>query len=179
VIKLTSFKENLPERIYRLLRDAERLNAVNNSGMIDSDPELVFDKVASTVALILKVPVAQVTFMDEHRQWLKSSVGFDAQELPTETSFCSYTLENTNNPTVALDATKDERFADNPFVKDTPNVRFYAGFPIEFQGQAIGTICAYDMQPHDKLTTEQSKVLVQLSREVTDILEKRAQTNTA
>lgn len=168
---MTKTNSNLPLRIYELLRDAERLHAVDATGMMDTPPEDVFDRITSTVSLVLNAPVAQITFMDEHRQWLKSSIGFEAQELPTETSFCAYTLENSDVPTVSLDATKDPRFASNPFVIDGPQIRFYAGFPIKFNGQNVGTICAYDMEPHEELTPEQNEVLIKLSREVSDLLE--------
>ena len=171
---MTTENNELPLRIHKLLQDAQRLKAVADSKVMDTAPEENFDRIASTVSLVLQTPVAKITFLDEHRQWLKGSVGFDVPEVPTNISMCSYTLEDNDAPTVALDAAKDARFAENPFVKNSPNVRFYAGFPIQFRGESIGVICAYDMQPHSALTDEQNEVLVKLSQEVSDILETKA-----
>jgi diguanylate cyclase (GGDEF)-like protein len=46
------------------------------------------------------------------------------------------------------DTLQDARFADNPFVKDSPHVRFYAGCPLSFSGDLkMGTLCLIDDKP--------------------------------
>jgi serine phosphatase RsbU (regulator of sigma subunit) len=49
---------------------------------------------------------------------------------------------------VVEDATSDERFAANPYVTGDPNVRFYAGQPLEAPGgERLGTLCILDDRP--------------------------------
>lgn len=34
-----------------------------------------------------------------------------------------------------------------PVVTDAPHIRFYAGVPLMYRGQAIGTLCVFDIKP--------------------------------
>ena len=49
---------------------------------------------------------------------------------------------------VVPDATKDDRFKENPLVTASPNVRFYAGAPLVMhEGFRIGTLCVVSDEP--------------------------------
>lgn len=74
---------------------------------------------------------------------------------------------------VVQDATCDPRFANNPFVRGDPYIRFYAGAPlVTANGYALGTVCVVDRQPH-QLSPEQVEMLRVLSRHVVQHLEIR------
>lgn len=68
------------------------------------------------------------------------------------------------------DASKDPRFASNPWVTDAPAIRFYAGAPIvTANGEALGAVCVIDQQPRqldvhalDSLHCLARQVMVQL-----------------
>jgi len=61
------------------------------------------------------------------------------------------------------DATKDERFADNPLVLNEPNVRFYAGCPLRYlNGSRLGTLCIIDRKPRS-LSEEDLQTLKDLA----------------
>jgi PAS domain S-box-containing protein len=73
------------------------------------------------------------------------------------------------------DATKDSRFEENELVTGSPNIRFYAGYPlIDQQGYALGTLCVIDRAPKT-LTDQQKKALRLLSEEVISLITERRQ----
>jgi signal transduction histidine kinase len=78
-----------------------------------------------------------------------------------------------NDLFIVPDATKDERFADNPLVTGEPNIQFYAGAPLASPaGYNMGTICVIDTQPR-QLTPLQQKALTTISHQITRLLELR------
>lgn len=91
---------------------------------------------------------AYVTVIDRDVQWFASGADDDPQ-LATEraSAFCDHTIRRAE-PMIVADATKDPRFANNPFVVPSGGVRFYAGFPIESaDGHRIGALCVTDPSP--------------------------------
>ena len=67
---------------------------------------------------------------------------------------------------VIPDATKDERFCDNPVVTGPANVRFYAGAPLKTpEGSIVGTFCLVDFEPRPPLTPQQTRRLEAFAQE--------------
>jgi sigma-B regulation protein RsbU (phosphoserine phosphatase) len=124
-----------------------RLDALYELRLLDTPQEDRFDAIAQLAASIFNVPVAFVSFIDHHRQWFKAKVGFDLCETSRDYSFCSYAILQ-DQPLIIPDATRDQRFADNPFVKNEPFLRFYAGESLKAAGgERIGTLCIADVKP--------------------------------
>jgi signal transduction histidine kinase len=65
-----------------------------------------------------------------------------------------------NEPLVVLDTEKDARFSDNPLVTGPPHVGFYAGTPLEIEGQNIGTLCIFDSNARQRFDEEEKACLV-------------------
>jgi serine phosphatase RsbU (regulator of sigma subunit) len=48
------------------------------------------------------------------------------------------------------DASTDTRFSENPLVTGDPNIRFYAGYPLEGPGgERLGALCVFDPSPRE------------------------------
>jgi hypothetical protein len=127
--------------------EAQRLEAVRALKLLDTPPEERFDRITRLAARILGVPMAFVSLIDENRQFIKSSYGFDLVEPSRDAAFCAYTILE-NKQLVVPDAKSDSRFSDNPLVTNKPNIRFYAGNPITAaDGSRVGTLGVMDRQP--------------------------------
>ncbi|MGI4791124.1 MAG: HD domain-containing phosphohydrolase [Janthinobacterium lividum] len=145
--------------------EESRLTALHSYHILDTLPEKYFDDIVRLVSQICDVPAALISLSDTDRQWFKAKVGFDRTQITREMSFCAYALEK-NDLFIVPDTALDTRFAENPLVTDSPNVRFYAGAPLLTpEGHALGTLCAIDVKPRT-LTPDQQESLVILSRHV-------------
>ncbi len=153
--------------------EAARLAALHKYDILDSAPEQVYDDVTALAAHICDMPMALITFVDDDRQWFKSSMGFTDWETPRNHAFCAYTIAH-DGPMVVENAAEDARFADYPHVKGDPELRFYAGAPLVTpDGYAVGSLCVMDSKPRT-LQSDQIQALERLSRLVVTQLELRA-----
>ncbi|MGP0565470.1 MULTISPECIES: response regulator [unclassified Nitrospina] len=152
--------------------EADRLQALFDYHVLDTDPEQQFDELTELVSKICDVPIALISLIDESRQWFKSHYGLNARETPRNVSFCGHAILQEEVFEIP-NSLEDERFADNPIVTGEPRVIFYAGAPLQTpSGHRIGTLCAIDQKPHH-LTEEQRRCLALLARQVVSQLELR------
>ena len=129
--------------------EAERLVALAETQLLDSEHEAVFDAVVALAASICGVPMAAISLIDQDRQWFKASVGLDDPETPRGDAFCTYTILDTQ-PLLVSDAHADARFRDNRLVNGAPHIRFYAGMPlVTAAGHALGALCVIDRKPRE------------------------------
>ena len=154
------------------LNEGARLDALQQYQVLDTAPEAAFDELARLAAQICQTPMASITFIDRDRQWHKSNLGIDAVEVPRDLSFCAHTVTG-NDILLVPDATRDERFSDNPAVTGEMGLRFYAGMPLVTpEGLSVGSLCVFDTKPHD-IAPEQLEALRTLGRQVIAQLELR------
>jgi GAF domain-containing protein len=152
--------------------EARRLKVLWQYEVLDTVPEEVFDELVELAAAICEAPSALISLVDESRQWFKARVGIDARETSRDVSFCGHAILQPEL-FIVPDASKDERFKDNPLVTSEPNIRFYAGAPlVSPDGHALGTLCVLDKQPRE-LKPSQLKALRVLARLVVSQLELR------
>ena len=153
--------------------EAERLKVLKGYSILDTLPEDEYDAITKIASGICNTQIALVSIIDENRQWFKSAHGVNATETPREVSFCAHSILNPNELFVINDATKDERFFDNPLTINEPNVVFYAGAPLNSsEGFPLGTLCVIDNKPK-VLTEVQKESLLLLSKQVVILLELR------
>lgn len=149
-----------------------RLSILESLNVMDTDPEKFFDEITQIASAICCTPIALVSLVDDKRQWFKSKVGLEAPETPREISFCQHAIQQEDVFEVE-NALEDDRFKENPLVLSDPNIRFYAGAPLETsEGYNIGTLCVIDREPK-KLTSNQIESLEALAQSVINQLELR------
>jgi len=156
--------------------EVQRIAALKSYAILDSLPEKSFDDLAQLAAIICETPGAMITFVDSDRLWFKSMIGFVANEVPRELSFCAHAIMD-HEVMVVEDAAKDERFAGNPLVASWPLVRFYAGSPLRTpEGEALGSVCVVSQEPRS-ITSQQKQALRLLANQVQLLLEWRRTMN--
>ncbi len=148
----------------------ERIKALWAYEVLDTPHEPVFQAITRLAAAITGSPIALISLVDKHRQWFKANWGMEERETPRDIAFCSHAIHSAELFEVP-DTFKDPRFFDNPLVLTGPNVRFYAGYPLETNtGHKIGTLCVLDRKPK-QLSQEQKNALRELSTVVMRLFE--------
>ena len=153
--------------------EEERLKVLKKYSILDSLPEEEYDAITKIASSICDTPIALVSIIDEKRQWFKSNHGMETKETHRDLAFCAHSILNPNEIFEVEDATKDERFFDNPLTTDAPNVIFYAGAPLNTsEGYPLGTLCVIDNKPK-KLNDTQKEALNLLANQVVRLFELR------
>lgn len=136
--------------------DKQRVNALHRLNMLDTGNEERFDRITRIAKQLFNVPIALVSLVDEDRQWFKSKIGMDDEEKPRDTSFCGHAILK-DDIMIVEDATRDNRFHDNPYVTSDPNIKFYLGCPLKVKNQFnVGTLCLLDSKPRQFTEAEQA-----------------------
>jgi signal transduction histidine kinase len=152
--------------------EQERLAELHRYALLDTEAEQDFDEIVAMASKICQTQVSTITLIDAHRQWHKAAVGLKDREASRDIAFCAHTILE-NDVMVITDATLDERFSDNPFVKAEQGIRFYAGMPlITPRGYKLGTLCVIDDKPKT-LSDEQLFSLRILAKQVVKQFELR------
>ena len=146
--------------------EATRQAALDSLKIVDTPPEERFDRITRLAKQLFGVETAAISLIDRDRDWLKSSTGVNAlDEIGLEIqgalrsdSFCDITIREPKIMTVA-DASLDPRFHNNPYVTGDPNIRFYAGYPLEASnGELVGALCIFDPLP--RVFTQSEELLL-------------------
>lgn len=143
-----------------------------------------FERIAHLVKLVFNTKFVYVNLVgSEQTDIAASSIGSQCDKIEKlgpiealrtrECSMCAHAiLQPSDEPLVVLDAQKDWRFAGNPLVRGTPNIRFYAGCPLRTSdGNNLGSLCLVDDKPWKEFTPRQRHTLKEFSRVVMRELE--------
>ncbi|MFT4585291.1 MAG: GAF domain-containing protein [Gammaproteobacteria bacterium] len=117
-----------------------------------------------------------MSIIDDPRQWFKSKLGVDINQIDREHAFCAHAIGQ-QDTLVINNAQDDLRFVENPLVTGPPGIRFYAGAPLQTStGAVLGTLCVIDTVSRE-ITPTQKANLEALARQVMAHLELRLQTS--
>ncbi|OAD92850.1 ATPase [Aequorivita soesokkakensis] len=156
--------------------EKERIAELKKYNLLDTLSENDFDNITSLIAVICEVPVSLITLLDTDRNFFKSHFGLDFNQSPRNISFCGHAILQDEELFIVEDATKDERFKNNPLIYDN-NAIFYAGVPlINPKGFKLGTLCIFDEKPR-QLTEIQIVTLKALAKQVINLFELRKKNN--
>lgn len=124
-----------------------RLAAVLATQQLGTAAEERFDRITRIACKIFNVPISVIDLVGEHLVWIKSAVGIDIFEGNTQTAYCTFTLLMEGREVCHIpDAREDPRLIDNPYRESCV---FYAGVPLYFHGEKVGSLCIVDSVPRD------------------------------
>lgn len=153
--------------------EAERLAALVNYGILDTDFEDAYDCITRLAARMFDAPISLISLIDQKRQWFKSAYGLTARETARDHAFCAHAIQQAD-VYVVPDAKQSTLFKDNPLVTGDPHVTFYAGAPlINSDGYALGTVCIIDRKPRAGLGTREQMLLQDFAKLVIIMMEQR------
>ncbi len=155
--------------------EKERLAALAEYGLGSDRPLPSLDTVVRIAAHMFDVPVAAVNMVGSDHVFFAATTGFssDDVDMSRDASFCAHAILQ-DSVMVVPDATRDERFHDNPLVTGGTQVRFYAGVPLlSVRGHVLGALCVIDNKPNHHFSAVDRERLRELARMASDRLELR------
>ncbi len=143
--------------------EAARLLKMHEIQLLGVQAVNELDRITDLAALLLKMPIATISLIDEKRLWNVSHHGTYLKETPRFHSFSARTILGTD--ILEFDnARSDPRIADSPLVSGDAAVAYYAGAPLILPtGESIGALCVMDRMPH-RLSEDDKKVLSMLAK---------------
>lgn len=129
-----------------LLKNLDRIEALQSTGLYGSAPEEAFTRLNRLATKLLKAPISIFSLIGDKSQFFKSAEGFDItpenNEVPIDVSVCMYSLQG--KPLKIEDTIGHPLFSDNPAVKAL-NIVGYLGIPVVTkEGHPIGAVCVID-----------------------------------
>lgn len=152
--------------------DLQRLKHLHGLGLLDTEPEHRYDRLTKLCARVFNVDISLISFIDENRQWIKSSLGFSQRQTERSIAFCNQTIAQ-EDIFVVPDTLLDRQYVNNIMVTSAPYVRFYAGCPIHARsGEKLGALCLKHSKPRE--FSESDKVLL---KQLTEMVEQEIEYN--
>ncbi len=151
--------------------DERRMAALERYGVLEGTTPPALQALVDLASRIVGVPKATINIHTDAEQVQVATVGFAGGRIPRETSMCVRVVAD-GSPALVADASRDERFADNPHVTgELADIRFYAAHPLRTPDDVvIGTLCVYDeeVRPVDAQMEAELRILAD---RVVDVLE--------
>jgi two-component sensor histidine kinase len=144
---------NVSPPVSRTDEETHRLAHVRRYEILDTPPEVAFDRITALAADIFDAPIAIISFLDRDRLWFKSHHGLDKTEVRWGTVTAVPTME--------------------ALIRGEFGVGFFASAPlITHDGHELGALCVIDHQPRSD-DDRQRRHLETLAALVTDQMELR------
>jgi two-component sensor histidine kinase len=158
--------------------EQERLSVVNKYDLLDTGPEVAFDRITSMAARLLEVPVAIISVVDQDRIWFKSRHGVGLEQVDREPGLCASCMLQ-RDAWLIEDARNDPLARNNPLVAGEFGAQSYFGVPLlSHDGFGLGALGVLDFAPRT-MTARQVADLTDLAAVIMDEFELRRTARTA
>jgi sigma-B regulation protein RsbU (phosphoserine phosphatase) len=138
------------------IRDADRIAAVDKSGLVGLSNDDAFDRLLELAVLVTGAPRGVIALVDAEYTTAISGSGFpEGLPLfaPIGFSFCRFVVGN-GRPFLVEDALNDPRTIGDPAIDAFAAVA-WIGFPIEDpRGNVLGNFCLMDSEPREWTPTD-------------------------
>lgn len=138
--------------VHDAVRDPGRLEALQETGLLDTEVEEQFDRLTRLASRLIGVPATFFSLVDEDRDFYKSCFGFDeplsSDRQLSGVTFCHYSLVS-EGALIIPDTRADPVYRQVPTVESL-GVGAYLGVPVHAPGgEVLGSFCAIDFEPKD------------------------------
>jgi|SRR5579862_201719 len=152
-------------------REKARLSTLRRSGILDSEPDPVYDLITRMAAEHFHADAAGLGFADESRVWIKSSWGKHLRELPRENSIFEMVLAQ-NGPIVIPDVSCERPGCGPALMLKVANAVFVAGAPVRCpDGVILGVLTIFGCRPRKGMSAEELCVLERMAQMAANQLE--------
>lgn len=126
----------------------------------------LFKKLIGAMRKTFAVPGVSISVIEGNRTLIKIEALLDMGDIPRSVSLDAHTILS-QGYFLLLDASKDWRTSNNPFVKGVPFIKFYCGVPlITANKEIIGVLAIFDSSSKPEFSDEACKKLISMSKEV-------------
>lgn len=151
--------------------DAERVAALEATGILDGHIREEFDDLAKRAADVFDVKFAVISAIDSDREFIigqsmdlpgsRTTDGTDMITMPRSEAVCDHVVSK-EEAMIIPDTERDPRFADHPAIA-LWGTRFYAGAPLKTKdGFVLGALCLLDTEPRS-LNEEEIQLLNEMA----------------
>lgn len=161
--------------LQQLLTDPDRLRALADTHLLDTEVDGRFDKFPRLTAALLRTQSSAFSLLDADREYFKSAVAlaepwWSLGQAPLSHSFSQHVLAH-DAPWSVDDVLTDSLLRDHPTVVDS--VRAYAAAPLRYDGAIVGVLSVFDPNPR-KWSRDELAALEALADALTTEIELRA-----
>lgn len=149
----------------------ERVSILQERGLTKIENNSAFNAITEKAAKKLNIKIVVVSIVDVDSEIYISAVGESRECGPRDISFCGHALL-AEDVFICENTLLDDRFKDNPYVINSPYIRFYAGMRLldHKTGLPLGVFCVKDTRPR-KFSLEELATFLEFAARVEALLQ--------
>jgi len=153
--------------------EAARLAALTSTGILDSEPEAMYDAITRLSAEYFQADAVLLGFADESRFWVKSYAGPSVRELPRQNSVFEMVLAE-DGPVVIPDLSKHPQLQASLLILKRLEAGFLASAPVRsYENKILGALTIYCRDPREEMDAQELAMLEHLADMAASQLELR------